>query len=119
MSALNDNRLVKSANSIKSDVKIIYLVHYSNPTGSDSDTGDNIKRRSIEEVPAPFHHVFSKFRTFNIMQSQLFDDVFYSGKMNFDAIIVSSLIFLKALFGSIDPSIDFDFHSSNMAVTKN
>lgn len=38
------------------------------------------KLRSIQEVPKPFQDIFADFRVFNVLQSEVFNDVFYTGE---------------------------------------
>lgn len=44
------------------------------------DCWDNPNLRCVDEIPPPFRQIFSKYPTFNVLQSQVFDEVFYSGE---------------------------------------
>lgn len=39
--------------------------------------------REIDDIPEPYRSVFANYPHFNIIQSAIFNDVFYSGKQIF------------------------------------
>lgn len=64
---------------------------------------DDSNLRPVDEIPPPFNKVFAKYRNFNVLQSRVLDEVFYTGEFLgrrrlFFAIVVSAAILMMPRF---------------------
>lgn len=58
---------------------LLHVLHYSNSPEVSGNIEANL--RSVTEIPSPYQNVFSQFRYFNVLQSNVLDQVFYTGKL--------------------------------------